>query len=41
MNGTGEAQPPKNNKVIRAHIKNIAIYSPAMKSKNGVDEYST
>ena len=39
--GSGDNHPPKNNIVVSAHINHIAMYSPAMNSKNGVDEYST
>ncbi len=39
--GTGESQPPKKSTLIRAHMNTIAAYSPIMKRRNGVDEYST
>jgi hypothetical protein len=37
----GDSQPPKNSSVISAHIRKMAMYSPAMNSRNGVEEYST
>ena len=37
----GDSQPPKNSSEISAHIRKIAIYSPIMNSRNGVEEYST
>ena len=41
MNGIGDSQPPKNNRLTSAHIRKMAMYSPAMNNRNGVDEYST
>src|SRR5439155_13886405 len=38
---TGGNQPPRNRIVAIAHIVVIATYSPSMKSRYGVDEYST
>ena len=38
---TGESQPPKKSKVIKAHISTTAISSPIIKRRKGVDEYST
>src|SRR5215212_10900638 len=40
-NGIGESQPPRNRIVPRAHMPMMATYSPSMKSRNGVEEYST
>src|SRR5918998_3657342 len=40
-NGIGDSQPPRNRIVPRAHMPMMATYSPSMKSRNGVDEYST
>ena len=40
-NGIGESQPPRNRIVPIAHISMMATYSPSMKSRNGVEEYST
>ena len=37
----GDNQPPKNNSDISAHIRKMAMYSPAMNNRYGVDEYST
>ena len=28
--GIGDSQPPKNNRLISAHIRKMAMYSPAM-----------
>ena len=39
--GIGDSQPPKNRIEISAHMKNTLISSPIMKSRNGVEEYST
>ena len=39
--GIGDSHPPKNRIDISAHIRKMAMYSPAMKRRNGVDEYST
>src|SRR5690606_34669795 len=38
---SGEAQPPRNRIVVIAHIRMMAMYSPSMKSRYGVEEYST
>src|SRR5918998_4312982 len=40
-NGIGDSQPPRNRIVPRAHMPMMATYSPSMKSRNGVEEYST
>src|SRR6478752_8554372 len=40
-NGIGESQPPKNSTVMIAHMVMMATYSPSMKSRYGVEEYST
>ena len=39
--GIGDSQPPKNRIEISAHMKKTLISSPIMKSRNGVEEYST
>ena len=39
--GNGACQPPKNSTVIRPHIRTMLAYSPIMKSRYGVEEYST
>ena len=39
--GMGDSQPPKNRVVISAHISVMAMYSPIMNSRYGVEEYST
>ena len=41
MPGIGDSQPPKNSRLISAHIRKIEMYSPAMNNRYGVDEYST
>src|SRR6476661_10388085 len=40
-NGSGYSQPPKNRIVMIAHMPTMATYSPSMKSRYGVEEYST
>src|SRR6185436_1757230 len=35
------SQPPRKRMVVMAHIRVIATYSPSMKSRYGVEEYST
>src|SRR4051812_19971782 len=40
-NGIGDSQPPKKSTVMIAHMPTMATYSPSMKSRYGVDEYST
>src|ERR671921_642983 len=40
-NGIGDSQPPRNRMVPRAHMPMMATYSPSMKRRNGVEEYST
>src|SRR5688500_10038759 len=40
-NGIGESQPPRNRIVPKAHMLMMATYSPSMKSRYGVEEYST
>src|SRR5687767_15592341 len=37
----GGSQPPRNRIDIIAHIRTMFRYSPTMKSKYGVEEYST
>src|SRR3712207_5911448 len=39
--GIGESQPPRNRTVPSAHMVMMATYSPSMKSRYGVEEYST
>ena len=39
--GIGDNHPPKKSIDISAHIKTTVINSPIIKSKNGVEEYST
>src|SRR3954464_9226088 len=38
---TGGSQPPRNRIVAMAHIVVMATYSPSMKSRYGVEPYST
>src|SRR6188768_1139022 len=38
---TGGSQPPRKRMVVSAQISVTATYSPSMKSRYGVDEYST
>ena len=33
MPGMGDSQPPKNSRLISAHISQMAMYSPAMNSR--------
>ncbi len=40
-NGIGDSQPPRNRIVPSAHMVMMATYSPSMKSRYGVEEYST
>src|SRR4051794_26040974 len=40
-NGIGESQPPRNRIEPTAHMTMIDTYSPSMKSRYGVEEYST
>ena len=37
----GKCQPPRNRMVIIAHMSTMFRYSPIMKSRYGVEEYST
>src|SRR3974377_466021 len=37
----GAVQPPRNKIVVSEHMVTIATYSPSMKSRYGVAEYST
>src|SRR6478672_7857936 len=39
--GIGDSHPPVNRIVMSAHIDRIAMYSPSMNSRYGVEEYST
>src|SRR3974390_445478 len=39
-NGMGDSQPPRNRIVAIAHIVQIAVYSPSINSKYGVEPYS-
>src|SRR5918997_3766364 len=39
--GIGDSQPPRNRIVPSAHMVMMATYSPSMKSRYGVEEYST
>src|SRR5688500_19816090 len=38
---SGGAQPPRKRMVVIAHIRMMAMYSPSMNSRYGVEEYST
>src|SRR5262249_50923225 len=38
---TGGSQPPRNMMVVSAHMVVMATYSPSMKRRYGVEEYST
>src|SRR3712207_6836135 len=40
-NGIGDSQPPRNRMVPSAHMVMMATYSPSMKRRYGVEEYST
>src|SRR5688572_3972961 len=38
---SGGAQPPRKRMVVIAHMRMMAMYSPSMKRRYGVEEYST